>query len=214
MADEVTEEKIEPISYDLARLGKPFFFPVGIPLQIEIEGVALLMKSTSIGYFSDRYLVIRYPIAPISVSTMLSKGSKITVRYVHKGTIFAFRSELIAVTYETVNALFISYPLRIEQRDLRRARRIGCHLPCRIMRRNPDPTPETPLGDGVIVNISGGGCGLTGSDLNSEALARLGMRHDRSSIQIAGNGRRYSRCRRHKEGAEGRGKNRPRHQIP
>ncbi len=175
MAKEFMDGKVEQIAYELGRLGRPFFFPVGIPLQIEIEGASLRMNSVSLGYSPGSYLIIKYPTAPISISTVLSKGKKITVRYVCDGNVFAFESELITVAYETVNALFISYPVRIASQGLRDTRRTPCYLRSKLIQRNSDHAPETPLCEGVIVDISATGCAFTraGGDPPINALAHL-----------------------------------------
>ncbi len=148
-------------SYELGDLRTPFSFPVGIPLQIEIEGVALRMASTSVGYLADKYLVIQYPPASMSISGRLSKRNRIVVRYLSGGTVFGFESELLAVVHENVNALFLSYPRDIARKVLRRSRRLGCHLPAKILCRGSDTSESEPVGEGVIVDISRIGCGLT-----------------------------------------------------
>lgn len=171
MAAEHVVETPRQVSYDLGRLGRPFFFPVGTPLLVEVEGITLRMKSTSIGYFPDSYLIIKYPAAPMSLSMALTKGKKITVRYLDNGSIFAFQSDLIAAL-ESLNALFISYPTRIVRHSLRNARRIDCFLPAMLGRGETNP----PLGEGVIVDISGTGCGFTvGGPSEDHAFGRLGI---------------------------------------
>lgn len=143
-----------------------FFFPVGVPLNVEIEGVSIRMKSTSIGYLADSYLIIRYPLASMSISGLLVKGKKITVRYIHGGSVFAFQSEMI-FAHEPTKALFISYPLRLAQHSLRSAKRIDCWLPATLSRDAQTP----PLGEGVIVDMSVSGCGFTAS--SDGTLTRL-----------------------------------------
>lgn len=163
-------QKLQNVAYDLGKLGKSFFFPVGNPLLIEIEGVTLRMKSTAIGYSADSYLIIRYPVASMSISSALVKGRKITVRYIDNGNVFAFQSDLI-LALENVSALFISYPLRIVRHSLRSARRIDCFLPATLSRST---AADAPLGDGVIIDISGTGCGVTvGGSAEEDAFGHL-----------------------------------------
>ena len=172
-------DTLERVSYELNRLGKSFFFPVGIPVQLEIEGVTLRMKSFSVGYLPDAYLIVKYPYSPISISTMLTKGKKVNVRYIDKGVAFAFQSELIAVVEETPNLLLISYPRHIVRQSLRGARRIDCFLPATIFKQDPQDQAETPLGDGIIADISGTGCGFVVlAAREGEAMARLRLGDD------------------------------------
>jgi c-di-GMP-binding flagellar brake protein YcgR len=174
MATEQTNERPQDSSFELGRLGRPFFFPIGIPLLIEVEGVTVRMKSTSIGYFADHYLIMKYPAAPMSLSTVLTKGRKITVRYLDNGSVFAFQSGLIAAI-ASLSVLFVSYPSRLVRHSLRSARRLDCFLPATIVRDSQAPT-DAPLGEGVIVDISGTGCGFTaGGSPDGEGLARLSI---------------------------------------
>ena len=46
------EDRMSP--QDLRKSGKPFFFPVGTSLQVEIGGVSLKMGSVSVGYLADK----------------------------------------------------------------------------------------------------------------------------------------------------------------
>ena len=131
---------------DIGMLSMPFSFPVGIPLQIEIEGISFKMASTSIGYLADRYLVIKYPHHFDIYFENVLQGDKIGVRYLDRGTVFGFESELIADA-QNLSALFISYPLRIVRKDLRRSRRMGCYLPAKVLRHNQDSGENEPFGD-------------------------------------------------------------------
>jgi len=172
MAKESEDSRAEGPSYELGKLGKPFFLPVGIPLQIEIEGVSFRMKSVSVGWLPDVCLIIKYPSTPMSITRMLFKGNKVTVRYIDAGSAFGFESELIAVADEPLGILYISYPVHIVRKSLRSSRRIECHLPAQVFRREPETGEETPLGEGVIVDISRMGCGFTvPGESHDEALA-------------------------------------------
>ncbi len=176
MAMEPADTGAQGSSFELAKLSKPFFLPVGIPLQIAINGVSFRMKSVSVGCLPDNCLIIRHPSAPMSISRMLFKGNKVTVRYIDGGNAFGFESELIAVADEPARILFISYPLHIVRKSLRSSRRIECYLPAQAFRRDPETSEETPLGEGVIVDISRTGCGFTmPGESQDEALARVGL---------------------------------------
>ncbi len=175
MANEPADTK-DHSSYAPGRPGKPFFFPVGIPLQIEISGVPSRMKSVSVGCLPDNCLIIRQPSTPAPISKMLFKGNKVTVRYIDGGNAFGFESELIAVADQPARILYISYPVHIIRKSLRSSRRIECYLPARISRRDPQAGIEAPLGEGVIIDISRTGCGFTmASESHDDALAAVGL---------------------------------------
>ena len=92
--EDVSSEKDEASFDDLSKPGKSFFFPVGLPLQIEISGVSLRMSSVSVGYLAGNWLIIKYPSTGTfgSIASKLFKGNKITVRYVNEGDVFGFQS--------------------------------------------------------------------------------------------------------------------------
>src|SRR5271157_5562236 len=96
--------------YELEKIGKPFFFPIGIPLQIEIKGISFKMKSVSVGCLPDSCLILTYPSTPMSISRGLFKGNRVIVRYLDGGNVFAFESELVCAAYEPVRLLYVSYP--------------------------------------------------------------------------------------------------------
>jgi c-di-GMP-binding flagellar brake protein YcgR len=149
-------------SNDPSKSGKKFFFPVGVPLQVEISGVSIKMSSISVGYLAGHWLIIKYPSTGAfgSIASKLFKGNKITVRYINGGDVFGFRSELLGMTTDPLRLLFISYPTSVFRRSLRSNRRIECYLPADI--RSGEKTKDrNVVGDGIIVDISGAGCNFT-----------------------------------------------------
>ena len=78
--------------YDLRKSGKPFFFPIGLPIQVEISGVDFTMSSVSVGYLADNFLIIKYPSTGAfgSIAGRLYKGNRLTVRYISGGDVVGF----------------------------------------------------------------------------------------------------------------------------
>jgi c-di-GMP-binding flagellar brake protein YcgR len=176
MAMEPADTKADGSSFELARLGKPFFIPIGITLQIAINGVSFRMKSVSVGWVPDICLIITYPSTPTPIAETLFPGNKVTVRYIDGGNAFGFESELIAVAEEPVRILYISYPVRIARKSLRSSRRMECYLPARAFLRDPETGEEAPLGEAVITDISRTGCGFTmPGESHDEAPARASL---------------------------------------
>lgn len=154
------EEHI-PVHY-LTSLGKPFFLPVGIPLQLEITDVSVKMNSMSIGYIADKCLIIKYPntggFGPIS--NKLFKGNKITVRYINDGSVFGFQSDLLGVATDPVRVLFLGYPHLIARHSLRAAKRVGCCLPAdlAIDHMKKEDFVSEAFNGGIVEDISELGC--------------------------------------------------------
>ncbi len=144
--------------YDLRKSGRPFFFPAGLPIQIEISGVSIKMSSVSVGYLADNCLIIKYPSTGAfgSIASKLFKGNKVTVRYTSGGDVFGFQSELLGTISDPVRLLYIAYPTVIARRSLRSHRRVECYLPANLTidgAKSGDIVRE-----GIITDISSGGC--------------------------------------------------------
>jgi hypothetical protein len=144
--------------YDLRKSGRPFSFPVGLPIQIEISGVSIKMSSIFVGDIADTCLIIKYPSTGAfgSIASKLFKGNEVSVRYVSGGDEIGLRSELLGTTSYPARLLFIAYPTVIARRSLRLSRRIECYLPADL---NIDTVKSGDLvWDGIISDISSTGC--------------------------------------------------------
>ena len=77
---------------------KDLLIRVGIPLQIHIGGTNNRLKSSLVGFEFGEYLVIKYPLRVVDTQTSrrLVPGEQILVRYLYKGTIYGFKTEIIA----------------------------------------------------------------------------------------------------------------------
>jgi hypothetical protein len=158
----------------LAKSGGAFFFPVGLPLEIEVGGVSIRMSSVAVGYLADICLIIRYPSTGSlgSIESRLFKGNNIIVRYVSRGNAFGFQSELLGMTREPVRLLFISYPTVIARHSLRSDRRVECHLPAKL---RIDSTVKDSGFVGIITDLSTKGCGFTMAKVSRDTMS-LGVR--------------------------------------
>lgn len=104
---------------------------IGTTLKIQIEGTKSRMTSELIGVETGEYLVIKMPTVQFmgNLSSLLYKGNSIIIRYLHKGTIFGFKSYISHVITNPAKLIFIEYPKRIESHDLRAHKRLDCYLP-------------------------------------------------------------------------------------
>jgi len=148
--------------------GKRISIETGTQLQIEIEGVAFRFKSTLVGMEPDKYLIIKTPMAPpsISIKVKLFRGNEIVVRYLNRGTVFGFQSKMIEAISTPIRLLFIEYPKIIEQYDLRSHERMDCFLPAKIKIKDKEK-------QGTIVDINERGCRCLIKALKGEKLPSL-----------------------------------------
>lgn len=126
---------------------------LGTTLKIQVKGTEVQLTSELIGMETGKYVIIQMPnMSTIGSTTgLLNKGNYITVRYVQKGSVFGFHSQIIGFSVNPFKLIFIDYPAKIENYDLRSNKRIDCFLPAKIR-------IEDTILDGSIVDLSKEGC--------------------------------------------------------
>jgi c-di-GMP-binding flagellar brake protein YcgR len=146
--------------------GKRISIELGTQLQISIGGVSGNFKSTLVGMELEKYLII---VAPVVVSPYGSikekffRGNTITVRYLYRGTVFGFQSQLIEDIFVPLKLIFIKYPKIIAEHNIRSQERIHCFLPVKAKIKS-----EEKEIDGVLLDISVGGCCCTYKKSNKD----------------------------------------------
>ncbi len=128
---------------------------IGTTLKIQIEGTKTRMTSELVGIETGEYLLIKMPSTQLmgNLSTLLYKGNSIVIRYLHKGTIFGFKSHISHYITTPAKLIFIEYPKRIESHDLRGHKRLDCYLPANVKIMGNTIA-------GTITDISKEGCHL------------------------------------------------------
>ena len=141
---------------------------VGTILNIQIEGEEKRLTSELMGVVEGKYLIIRMP--PLQsmgdASNLLYEGNTVIVRYVHKGYVFAFKSRINHFITTPGKLIFIDYPEKIENQNLRAHKRIDCYLPAKIK------VADNTIGV-TIADISRGGCQVTVEKLKIENSSGL-----------------------------------------
>lgn len=96
-------------------------------LRIQIIGSKAQLASELIGIEDGRYLMIKMPpiYSMVDASGLLYKGNTIFVRYLHNDTVFGFQSQISNFIIKA-ELIFIYYPNKIENYDLRGHKRIDC----------------------------------------------------------------------------------------
>ncbi len=139
---------------------------IGTTLKIQLEGSQSRLTSELIGVDEGKYLIINMP--PIqsmgNAASSIYKGGDIVVRYVHKGTVFGFKSRIKHFITAPVKLIFIEYPKKIENQNLRAHKRIDCYLPANA--KIADNTVE-----GTVTDLSKEGCLFTAKRMNIEKSA-------------------------------------------
>lgn len=155
---ELSEDNSQEIQ-DIFELlpGKHLDLQINHPVQVRL-------KVTLIGYELGHYIILKYPPTSRSdeYSDVLVEGNVAVVRYLlegDKGCCFAFRSTIRTITKKPEKFIILTYPKKIENRQLRLHQRITTHLPASI---SLNATNESSVRiNGVINDLSLKGCGFT-----------------------------------------------------
>ena len=138
----------------------------GRSLDLQINHpVSLRLKLPLIGYELGKYIILKYPKSSNTseYKDVLIDGNVLIVRYLmegNKGECFAFRSTIKTITQYPEKLIFIEYPTKIENRQLRLQQRTSIHLPALIMIESSGDNKGTQI-SGIIGDISAKGCGFT-----------------------------------------------------
>jgi len=138
----------------------------GKTLDLQINHpVPLRLKLTLVGYELGKYIVLKYPkVARASdYKDVLIEGNVMIVRYLmegNKGECFAFRSSIKSISLSPEKLLFLEYPKKIENRQLRTQQRTSIHIPSAIMIESKYEGEGARI-NGIIGDISAKGCGFT-----------------------------------------------------
>ena len=128
-------------------------------LQIQVQGFPNRLKSYLVGKEEGRYLIIKIPMVG-NPEEFFAKDKELVVRYVHEGSVFGFRSQVMLSILDSLNVVFVKFPKKIEDYNLRTHKRLDCSLPARleVVARNQNRKLHFK---GVVGDISKGGCKAT-----------------------------------------------------
>lgn len=124
---------------------------IGTELLMEISDLKLRMRSELIGAESHRYLIIKLPDDELGFNVDAIKGSSIIIRYLHKGSIYGFKTSIINIIASPSKLIFLSYPTKVEEFKVRHNPRYECILPGSA--KFGDETVEM-----IVIDISQKGC--------------------------------------------------------
>jgi c-di-GMP-binding flagellar brake protein YcgR len=126
---------------------------VGITFRLQVGEAKRRLSCELIGIDDGKYLIVKMP--PLhtmeNVSNHLTKGTAIAVKYMYKGTMFGFQSQIIELIHNPFKLVFIEYPEEIESLDFRGNERVVCFLPANLK------IAENII-EGGITDISRAGC--------------------------------------------------------
>ncbi len=135
--------------------------------------VKVRIKIPLVGYSLGKYIILKYPSEHKfgNYRDVLVEGNVAIVRYLlegEQGECFAFRATISHIVKFPEKLLVLTYPTKIENRQLRLHQRIVTHLPATIMVSSEDSEQDDVKLKGIIGDISTQGCGFTFKAANSK----------------------------------------------
>lgn len=122
----------------ISSLGSEVNFPISIgeKLHIEIENISYPVTSIFVGMKSDEYVIITPPSHLNSIKEKLFDGNIMIVKYLNRGTVYAFQTSLIGTVNQPVKLILLKYPRVIQNHELRNVKRSQCLLPARLVAKS------------------------------------------------------------------------------
>lgn len=139
----------------------------GKVLDIQINHpVTIRQRVTLVGYELGKYLILKYPKVARSsdYKDVLIEGNVMIVRYLvegQKGACYAFQATIKHIVQFPEKLIFITYPDKLENRELRTQRRQVTHIPATISLPNTNGEDTEAKIRGVISDINTKGCGFS-----------------------------------------------------
>ena len=139
--------------------------PVGTRLNLNFLNQKETFSAEMIGFSIYEYLIMQLPQIP-GLRARLIPNETIAVRYIDRGTVFGFVSEVMSSIIRPGFLLFCSYPSSVEQIELRRHQRLNCLLPA---------IAHTPQGEFhcILQDLSHGGAKLVFKTKTSDAVRQI-----------------------------------------
>lgn len=147
-------------------LGSDFVLdlPPGKILDLQLNTpVSVRLKLSLIGYDVGKYLILKYPhqARPAQYADVLTQDNVAIVRYIvegEKGECVAFATTIRHISLQPDKLIFLQYPKRIENRQLRNQQRLQTQIPAKIGLRDQHNLPQRDVLSGLIIDINENGC--------------------------------------------------------
>lgn len=114
----------------LSTLGRRLPLDIGSRVKLEYPLLDGRNESTVVGMLQDNYLILTAPQPLSEVAEKIERERRILLKFVHKGRIWMFKTQLLKVLESPFQLLFFDYPVVIHYHELRQAKRSSIFIPC------------------------------------------------------------------------------------
>ena len=116
----------------LSTLGKRIPLEIGSRLELEFPHLDSLFESVMVGMLRDNYLIVTNPQPSADMADLVGGEQRVIMKYVHKGRVWMFKSQLLKAIDSPSQLLFFEYPGVIHYHELRKAKRSSIFIPSTI----------------------------------------------------------------------------------
>jgi hypothetical protein len=173
---------------------------IGTELLVEFQDFTLKTKSELVGMRLGQYLIIVMQNDMSGLRPDTLKNSQLIIRYLYRGSVYGFRTNVLNLMSSPDKLVFLSYPKKLEEFRVRSSPRFECILPAVTSVEGTDA-------DTVVIDISIDGCrcvvksaNLEDSDafykkmdMNREAALRVQFPGDGEGYELSGSIRNISK---------------------
>lgn len=138
---------------------------IGAELIISFPGIRHGYKGRIIGFERYQYLIASVRI-PSDIRSQLKANSAVIVKYIHDGTVFGFRTDVLNHIITPAQLLFLTFPDQAEKLDLRKSSRAHCNIEGALYCY--DEAHEC-----LVVDVSGTGCRIAFSPKARDRLCQV-----------------------------------------
>lgn len=135
----------------LSTLGKRLPLDIGSRVKLEFPQQDSRHESQVVGMLQDHYLILTAPHPLAEVAEKIEQERRILLKYVHKGRVWMFKTQLLKAIEAPFQLLFFDYPVVVHYHDLRQAKRSPIFIPCTF---HPREAPEL---FGTLIDLSTSG---------------------------------------------------------
>lgn len=162
---------------DSGDVGKRLALELGSELRLQVEGIDWAVRTEVVGMEPSKYLIVRTPdISNVSTTgRSLLPGDRVVSRFMDRGVMLGFESEVLEQVSRPERLLFLSYPDIVTPEYLRASARIDCFIPGQLHLGTKTMT-------GVVTDLSVSGCLWRIKSPRAEEQAMLFTALDRAMI--------------------------------
>ena len=146
----------------LSTLGKRIPLEIGSRIKLEFPHLDSLFESVMVGMLQENYLIVTNPQPFSDMEDLVGGERRVIIKYVHKGRVWMFKSQLLKATESPSQLLFFEYPGAIHYHELRKTKRTSIFIPS-TFHVNDEPARYGTL---VDLSTSGGLCQIKHKSIN------------------------------------------------